>query len=170
MLTDWDRTGRYVWLKRDLKKLFGEPVETFNDSLDRLVKAGILDRVARGVYVYAYSAHFGEATLDLIARNLRRGELTFESLESALSAYGVISQIPIDRRTYMTTGRSGEFITKYGVVELTHTSLPIEKILAGLTYPKDRGVPVASKEFAWRNLKAVRRNLDLVDEEELDEP
>lgn len=164
LLFDWDVNGRYVYLKRDLRKLFDENEETFNDSLDRLVGSRVLERVARGVYVFAYSRNIGNATLDLIARSLRRGELTYESLESALSAYGVISQIPIDRRTYMTTGRSGEVRTPYGVAEFTHTSASPEKILPELTYPSDRGLPVASKELAWRNLKSVGRNLDLVDE------
>ncbi len=41
-------------------------------------------------------------------------------LESALSEYGVISQIPIDRLTIMTTGRKGHYKTPYGTIEFTH--------------------------------------------------
>ena len=49
MLDQWDLTGRYVYLKRDLRKMFrDEPKETFDDSLTRLVKAGLLVRAARG--------------------------------------------------------------------------------------------------------------------------
>ncbi|WP_236630758.1 hypothetical protein [Bifidobacterium aemilianum] len=110
-LSRWDDAGRYVFLNRDLRKLFPENDNAFKDGLKRLVFNGLLVRAARGVYIYALSKHIGEGTLDLIARNLRRGFLTYESLESALSSYGIISQIPIDRRTYMTTGRSGEYTT-----------------------------------------------------------
>lgn len=123
VLNQWDLHGKYVYLKRDLRKLFrDEPKETFDDSLSRLVKSEILVRAARGVYVYGLTRNFSDATIDLIARNLRRGYATYESLESMLSAYGVISQIPVDRRTYMTTGRSGEYQTPYGAIEFTHTA------------------------------------------------
>lgn len=44
-------------------------------------------------------------SLELVAR----GEYNYISLESALSEYGIISQIPIDRLTIMTTGRKGEY-------------------------------------------------------------
>lgn len=170
MLDQWDLTGRYVYLKRDLRKMFrDEPKETFDDSLTRLVKAGLLVRAARSVYVYRLTRNFGDATLDLIARNLRRGHVTYESLESMLSSYGVISQIPVDRRTYMTTGRSGEYHTPYGAIEFTHTSKSIASIAPELLHPESRGVPLATKHLALRDLKATRRNLDLVDYSQLDD-
>ncbi|MBT1162190.1 hypothetical protein [Bifidobacterium sp. SO1] len=164
-----EQLGRYVYLKRDLKKLFNDTADTFNLSLRRLTKAGILKRVAHGVYLYSFSHNIGEETLDLIARNLRRGEITYESLESALSAYGVISQIPIDRRTYMTTGRSGEYRTPYGVIEFTHTKANPRQIIPELKQVRGRRLPVASKRLAWENLKDAHRNTDLVDMEELED-
>lgn len=170
VLNQWDLHGRYVYLKRDLRKLFrDEPKETFDDSLSRLVKSEILVRAARGVYVYGLTRNFSDATIDLIARNLRRGYATYESLESMLSAYGVISQIPVDRRTYMTTGRSGEYQTPYGAIEFTHTARPITQTIPELLHPEGRGVPLASKQLALRDLKATRRNLGLVDYELMEE-
>ena len=159
--------GKYVYLKRDLKKLFGETENTLNQTIQRLTKAGIIERAAHGVYMYTLSINIGEGTLDSIARNLRRGEITYESYESALSAYGVISQIPIDRRTYATTGRSGEYRTPYGVIEFTHTKNEPARIIEGLHRYSGRKLPVASKQLAWKNLKSAHRNLDLVDMEEL---
>ena len=167
VLALWDRRGRYVYLKRDLRKLFAEPEQTLNDTLDRLIDAKVLVRAARGVFVYRLSAHIGEGTLDLIARALRRGYLTYESLESALSSYGVISQIPVDRRTYMTTGREGTYVTPFGTIEFTHTSVQPSRLLAELIEVPGRELPVASRELALRNLKATRRNLDLVDSSEV---
>ena len=119
--------------------------------------------------MYRLTRNFGDATLDLIARNLRRGHVTYESLESMLSSYGVISQIPVDRRTYMTTGRSGEYHTPYGAIEFTHTSKSIASIAPELLHPESRGVPLATKHLALRDLKATRRNLDLVDYSQLDD-
>jgi predicted transcriptional regulator of viral defense system len=167
LLNQWDTTGRYVYLKRDLRKIIQEPQHTFDATISRLVQAGILERAAHGIYVYALSRHADGNTLDLIARNLRRGEITYESYESALSEFGVISQNLIDRRTYATTGKSGEYHTSYGVAELTHTKLSPAQILPGLIHITGRGVPMATKQLAYQNLKATRRNLSLIDYEEL---
>lgn len=169
ILNEWDRRGRYVFLKRDLRKILSERGVTFNATLNRLLKAGIVMRPAHGVYAYGLSAHIGdEGTLDLIARNLRRGELTYESLESALSQYGRISQIPVDRRTYMTTGRSGEYATPFGAIEFTHTKVKPSRIVRDLKTIEGRGLPVASEDLALGNLKDVHRNMWLVDKGESD--
>ncbi len=118
-LAEWDdRFDRYVYAKRDLAKLLGESGDILSATLSRLVKAGVLVLAAHGVYVYAYSRHVAEAnTVHLIARSLRRGCVTYESLESALSSYGLLSQIPIGHTMYMTTGRSGAYDTPYGSIE-----------------------------------------------------
>ncbi|MCL2324684.1 MAG: DUF6088 family protein [Actinomycetia bacterium] len=166
-LTSWDRKGRSVFRKSDLGIIFDETGRTLDQTLARLVKNGILERVAHGVYLYAHSRHIGYATIEHIARNLRRGEITYESLESALSQYGVISQIPIDRVTLMTTGRSGEYDTPFGVIEFTHTKANIGDILAGVLYREDHPLPIASKQYAYANLRSTGRNLNMIDEEEL---
>lgn len=46
-------------------------------------------------------------TIEHIAKALRPEKYNYVSLESILSEYGVISQIPMDRLTVMTTGREG---------------------------------------------------------------
>lgn len=167
ILRQWDNKGRYVYLRRDLRKLFREPAQTFNATLRRLVASGILCNAARGVYVYTLSRSSGEGTLDLIARNLRRGELTYESYESVLSDLGIISQIMPDRRTYATTGREGEYCTNYGVIDFTHINVSPMKILRRVHEEGGRNVPIASPGLAYENLKSARRNLDLVNMEEL---
>jgi hypothetical protein len=166
-LYNWDSQGRYVYRKHDLKMIFDESKRTFDQSLARLVKSGVLECPAHGIYVFSLSRHIGMDTLGHIARNLRRGELVYESLESALSQWGVISQIPIDRVTYMTTGRSGEYKTPFGVVEFVHTKLPIERIAGHLIERSDSALPIADKRLAYLNLRSVGRNLDLIDMEEL---
>ena len=142
----------YVYCKNELAVVLGEQGQKLNRTLSSLVSAKALVRAARGVYVFAYSSHLGEGTLHQVAKRLRSGELVWESLESALSRWNVISQIPVDRVTFMTTGREGEFHTPYGVIARDD----------GLT-------PLASKQWAYRDLKAVGRNLDLVDMDELED-
>jgi len=166
-LVSWDMQGRHVFRKRDLQMVFSESGQTLDQTLARLVKAAVLERAAYGIYVFAMSRHIGSSTIEHIARNLRRGEITFESLESALSQWGVISQIPIDRITLMTTGRSGEYKTPYGVIELTHTKASVAEIAANIVERDGHALPLATKEYAYKNLCSVRRNLHLVDKEEL---
>ena len=96
--------GVHVYRKPDLALVLGETGQRLDRTLSSLVAANVLVRAARGVYAFAWSAHLGEATLHTVARRLRPRQLVWESLESALSRWGVISQIPVDRVTdEMTT-------------------------------------------------------------------
>jgi predicted transcriptional regulator of viral defense system len=162
-LSKWDLAGRYVFQHRDLRKLFPDDNErAFNAGLTRLVSAGILYRPARGVYVYALSHHFNSSgTLQLIAKTLRSGEYNYVSLESALSAYGLISQIPVDRLTIMTTGRKGVYKTRFGTIEFTHTKRSVSEILESIE-KTDQPLRIANQKAALRDLRRVGRNMHLV--------
>ncbi len=162
--TAWDAKGRYVYTLGDLAKLFPEDrPRTLQEGVNRLVKAGILQRVCRGVYVYALSHSKDSHVVEQIAKALRRGDYSYVSLESALSEYGAISQIPIDRLTVMTTGRKGEYKTPYGTIEFTHTKRNLQNILQSM---RDVGRPLrlANPMAAWRDLKRTGRNTHLVEE------
>ncbi|BBM66921.1 hypothetical protein VA249_35670 [Vibrio alfacsensis] len=133
-----------------------------NETLKRLVKNQILERVARGIYLYALSKdRFSANTLEIIAKTLRRGEYSYVSLESALSEYGVISQIPVNRLTVMTTGRKGEYKTRYGVIEFTHTKKSVPDIIDSIR-SVGRPLRIATQETAIRDLKRVGRNVHLI--------
>lgn len=166
-LNAFDKKGRYVFTTRDLAKIFHEDSpKALNAGLNRLVKDGILSRAIRGVYVYNHARSKDAYTLERIVLALRRGEYNYLSLESALSAYGVISQIPIGRITVMTTGRSEEHKTPFGVIELTHTKRPPEQILLD-TYMGNSPLRQATVATAVRDLRRVGRNTHLIDESEL---
>ena len=164
-LNQLDQQNRYIFTHRDLAKLMPERnIRTFNSGLSRLVNQKQLERICRGVYLYALSHHKRSAnTLELIAKTLRRGEYNYVSLESALSEYGAISQIPIDRLTVMTTGRKGEYNTSYGTIEFTHTKRSVSDIIQNIQNV-DRPLRLATKHAAYRDLKRVGRNTHLVDE------
>lgn len=168
LLREWDKIGRYVFSKHELAKLFPHDNEkTFSEALNRLVKAGILRRACRGVYVNENAKSFNSGTIERVVIALRSGKYNYVSLESMLSEYGVISQIPIDRITVMTTGRKGIYNTTYGTIEFTHTKRSIINIIQSTYLAEDRSLRLATKETAWRDLKRVGRNTDLVNEEEL---
>lgn len=159
-----DKEGRYIFTYRDLTKVFPEDSpRALQAGLKRLVQQGLLMNVAKGIYLYAFSQHKGSNTLEQIAKTIRRGEYNYISLESALSEYGAISQIPIDRLTVMTTGRKGEYKTPFGTIEFTHTKRPVADIINN-RIDVGRPLKLANKVAAYRDLKRVGRNTHLVEE------
>jgi hypothetical protein len=168
VLKKWDKKGKYVFTIQDLRKLFPtDKPRAFMMGIDRLVKETILVRACREIYVNRDAMAFDGYTIEHIAKALRRGEYNYVSLESILSEYGVISQIPLDRLTVMTTGRSGTYKTPFGMIEYTHTKRPIANILQGILSVENRPLRIATKQTAWRDLKRVGRNINLVNLEEL---
>lgn len=169
ILKVWDKNSRYVFTKHVLAKLFSsDNKKAFEEGLSRLVKTGILERVCRGVYVNKEAVSFDQYTIERIVQALRPKAYNYISLESALSEYGVISQIPIDRLTVMTTGREGIYKTPYGIIEMTHTKRAVDDILKNTIAIKEKPLRLATKKAALRDLKRVGRNLHLIDEQELD--
>ncbi|WP_106478020.1 type IV toxin-antitoxin system AbiEi family antitoxin [Phytohalomonas tamaricis] len=159
---DWDAQQRHVFTHHDLAKLFlDDSPKALQEGINRLVRQGILERPTRGIYVYARARSCDAYVLEHIAVAMRRGEYSYVSLESALSEYGAISQIPMDRLTVMTTGRKGTYKTPYGTIEFTHTKRPLAALLKRM---KDIGRPLrfATLEGAWGDLKRVGRNTHLV--------
>ena len=164
-LTEFDKQGRYVFTLQDIAKIFPEDNgKTLQAGLNRLTKQGFLIRAIKGIYVFALSRQKGKDTLELIAKTMRRGEYSYLSLESALAEYGVISQIPIDRLTIMTTGRKGEYKTPFGTIEFTHTKRSPSQIIDSIQ-TVGRPLRLATKEAAWRDLKRIGRNTHLVNEQ-----
>ena len=162
----WDKKGRYVFTRKTLAKLFPEDSpKAFTEGVNRLVKAQLLVRACRGVYVNPHAHSFDSRILERIAQALRPGEFNYVSLESMLSEYGEISQLPIDRLTVMTTGRKGIYATPYGVLEFTHTDRSVPDILSHIKQVEGRPLRIAGREAAWRDLKRVGRNTRMVNME-----
>src|SRR5690348_7072130 len=139
ILTDFDKKGRFVFTKHDLSMLFSKDnAKTFSEGLCRLVKAKILTRACRGIYVNEQANSIDSYLIEHIAKALRRGKYNYISCESILSEYGLISQIPMDYLTVMTTGRSGTYKTPYGVIEFIHTKRPVANILSSIHKVEDR--------------------------------
>jgi predicted transcriptional regulator of viral defense system len=169
VLQYWDKQGRYVFTRQDLSKVFFEDnPKTLTEGLNRLVHDGWIVRACRGVYVnpHAHNSLDGYI-IEQIAKTLRRGEYNYVSLETMLSEYGIISQIPIDRLTVMTTGRKAMFNTHYGVIEFTHTKKSVSDILSQVIKIEGRPLRVAKREFAWQDLKHVGRNILMVNKAQL---
>lgn len=167
ILREWDKKAKYVFTKHELSKLFPDDApKTLTEGLNRLVKDDFIERACRGIYINHYATSFDQYTIEHIAKMLRYGEYNYISLESMLSEYGVISQIPIDRLTVMTTGRERTYQTTYGVIEFIHTKRSVDDILKNTKRIIDRPLRIATKQAAWRDLKRVGRNIHLVNKED----
>ncbi len=164
LLQKRDQSGFFVYSTTDFSVLFSEDsARARKATLQRLVKSGILEHVSKGIYLYALSQYKFDRPIERIAKVIRRGEYNYVSLESALSEWGVISQVPVGRITVMTTGRSGEYSTPYGVIEFTHTKRNVLDILAH-TVRSDRPLRFATQFAARRDLIRVGRNVHLMEE------
>lgn len=89
--------------------------------------------------------------------------LSYISLESQLSFTGDISQVMMDRVTVMTKGRSGEFTTPYGVIELAHTKKPVAALMPNLYFDPEIKMYRANTEQALADLKHCNRNLHMLE-------
>ena len=85
-----------------------------------------------------------------------------------LSDAGVISQVPMNWISLMSSGRSHVVnCGDYGHIEFVHTAQRPDDVAGELVYDPDRHLWRASVRQAMRDMKATRRSLELVDEEVL---
>ena len=165
-----DQHGVYVLTRGDLAKAFpNEKEKAFEKSLQRLVADGILERVARGVYVNSLARSKRGGVVEGIAAVLRRGHFSYLSRESMLSEYGLISQIPVSRLILMTTGASGVYETPYGVIEFNHTKRSIAELIQRTVSVKGRTLRLATRQAALEDQIRAGRNVNMIDEYELRE-
>lgn len=138
--------------------------------LSRAVKAGLLHRICKGVYLYPVRDYPMGDLLYHAAARLRATEFNYLSLESVLSDEGVISQIPMNWISLMSSGRSHIVnCGDYGHIEFIHTAQRPDDVARELTYDARRHLWRASVRQALRDMKATRRSLELVNEEVMHE-
>lgn len=135
--------------------------------LSRATKAGLVKRVCRGVYWYPVPGYPREQLLYHAAARLRAGEFNFLSLETVLSEAGLISQVPIDWITLMSSGRSHVVNCRsYGRIEFVHTVQRPNEVAGELSWDRGKHLWRASVKQALRDLRATRRpSWELIDEE-----
>ncbi len=168
-LSELDRRGIHILARRDIEKLFPDEAEkAMEKSLQRMVSDGLLQRVAKGLYLNPAATSKNRWIAEEIAKALRPGCLSYVSLESILSEYGAISQIPMNRMTVMTTGKSGVVSTPYGIIEFTHTKRNAAQIIQRTIHANGRPLRIANQQAAIRDLLRVGRNTNMIDKGELE--
>lgn len=154
----------YLFSISDLQSLF--PTIKKNNLkvlLSRCAKKGVIRRVCKGIYLYNQAEYLRGLELFHAAARLRAGHFNYISLETALSDEGIISQMPIDTITVMSTGRKsiidcGEF----GKIEFIHTQKKLAALESRIYYDERCRMWRADKNLALEDLKTVGRNLDLI--------
>ena len=157
--------NHYLFSLQNFWVLFpGLKTEAFKTLLSRSVTSGLLARVCKGIYMYAKRQPHDGNLLCNVVNILRPDHLNYLSLESRLSELGIISQIPISRVTFFSTGRSGLIdCGVYGVIEFIHTRRTALELGDQLEYDSIRKIWVANVKRAINDSKQSQRSLDLID-------
>jgi len=157
-----------------LSDLHGAMPEQSTSGFKALVcrgeKDGLLKRVCRGLYLYPKVNYPQGLLLFHAAARVRAGEFNYISLESALSDAGVISQIPMNWITIISSGRTTTLpCGTFGTIEFIHTKRMPENLASQLIYDTRCRLWRASVELALKDMKVTRRSTDLVDMERVNE-
>lgn len=164
-LADLAGAEHYLFTPADLRALLPALSEAaFKTLLSRAVSDGHLARVCRGLYLYERADYPRGLLLFHAAARLRAATFNYISLETALSDAGVISQIPISWGTLMSAGRSNIIrCGDWGAIEFVHTSRGPDDVADQLFYDARCHLWRASVGLALRDMRATRRNMDLID-------
>lgn len=167
--------GGGVFATQDLRALLPDLSDAaFKTLLSRAAlrqQAGErLQRVCRGVYVYGQAAERSGLLLFHAAAVLRAHGFNYISLETALSAQGLISQVPMNWVSIMSSGRSTVVpCGAWGTIEFVHTRRKPNDLADQLHFDAACRLWRASPALALRDMRATRRSLDLVDTSDLQE-
>lgn len=155
----------YLFLLSDLRALLPQLSDgAFKTLLSRASKSGLLLRVCRGVYLYPAVAYPKGLLLYHVAALLRASDFNYISLETALSDVGVISQIPFNWITVMSSGRSSKVkCGSFGTIEFIHTSKQAGSLVDKLVYDERCHLWRANVALALHDMKITRRDMDLLD-------
>lgn len=100
-------SDRYLFTLSDLKCVLPEHSQgAFKALLSRSVKTGLLQRICYGLYQYPPVAQNTGLILFHAAAKLRAHCFNYLSLETVLSDAGIVSQIPMNWITLMSSCRS----------------------------------------------------------------
>lgn len=164
-LSENANNNHYLFTLRDLRPLFTELSDAaFKTLMSRAVRSRLLIRLCRGLYLYQKNLPNDGLLLFHAAALLRADEFNYISLETALSDAGVISQIPMNWISIMSSGRSNTIsCDDFGTIEYVHTNQKPADLIHNLIYDHSCGMWRANVALALRDMKATHRNTDLID-------
>lgn len=166
-LEDNASKDHYIFTLNDMRPLLPSLSDgAFKALLSRSAEAGVIHRVCRGIYIYPKAIPNDGLLLFHVAQYLRSSDFNYISLETSLSDEGIISQVPINRITIMSSGRSNIIsCSKFGTIEFVHTTRRPKDIMDQLIYDNRCGMWRAKPKLALEDMKHTKRNIDLIDME-----
>jgi len=145
--------------------------QSWRGLLSRAPRDGGLVRLCRGLYLYEPAERPDGLLLFRAAARLRAGDFNYVSLETVLSEAGVISQMPQQWISVMTSGRGGTISCGgRGTIEFVHTSREPHQISEHLIHDRRYGMLRADVSLALGDMRRTRRSLDLIDWSVVNEP
>ena len=163
-LNEYASNEHFLFSFQDLRALYPNLTDTaFKTLLSRAVNAGYLNRVCRGLYTVKKSIPSTGLLLFHAVAILRANHFNYISLETILSEAGIISQIPTNWITVLSSGRNsiiscGEF----GTIEFIHTERKPTDNIDQLIYDNRYGLWRANIALALKDMKITHRNCDLI--------
>lgn len=165
-LEDNANEQHYIFSFNDLRALFHAHSDTsYRTVLSRAVASGLLVRICQGIFIYKKAFRYCNDGLLLfrVASLLRPFNFNYISLETVLSEATIISQIPHNWITIMTTGRSNIIsCDNFGTIEFIHTLKKHEQTMDEIYYDQKCGLWRATIKQALNDMKHTRRNMDLI--------
>ncbi len=155
----------YLFTPSDLRALFAELTDgAFKALLTRAISAKLFIRLCRGLYLYQKAMPADGLLLFHAAARLRVDAFNYISLETVLSDAGVISQIPINWLSIMSSGRRNVISCgDFGTIEFIHTNQKPTRLANQFIYDHACGMWRATVALALRDMKATHRDCDLID-------
>jgi hypothetical protein len=155
----------YLFTLHDLRALCPSlSAPAFKTLLSRAVRSELLVRICRGLYLYKKALPADGLLLFHAAALSRADKFNYISLETVLSDAGVISQIPMNWISIMSSGRSSIIpCGDFGTIEFVHTNQKPAELIEQLTYDHNCGLWRANVALALRDINATHRNCDLID-------
>ncbi|MFH1899523.1 MAG: hypothetical protein ABIJ82_03620 [Patescibacteria group bacterium] len=121
---------------RDLQNIFNVPVKSLRVQLSRWCKRGVFIRLTKGIY----TPYNTDIKVDKVANQIYYP--SYLSFESALSYYGILSQIPYTL-TFATQKKSKKLVLKDTQIEYTQLA---NRLFFG--YILENGIYLATPEKA----------------------
>lgn len=121
---------------RDLQNIFNVPVKSLRVQLSRWCKRGVFIRLTKGIY----TPYNTDIEVDKVANQIYYP--SYLSFESALSYYGILSQIPYTL-TFATQKKSKKLVLKDTQIEYTQLA---NRLFFG--YILENGIYLATPEKA----------------------
>ncbi len=163
--------AHYLFSTSDLRGLFPDlSDQAFRTLLSRSVQSRYLIRVCREIYLFKKVMPLDGLLLFHVAAYLRSSEFNYISLETVLSDVGIISQIPMNWFSIMSSGRSNRIrCGEWGTIEFIQTMQKPVDIMNVVDYDQRCGLWRANVKLALRDMRITRRNCDLIDWERANE-